>query len=316
MELHENVLIFTRMGILYIILLCIGGFVLLFIAFRYLSKFQDKYMGSSLENAEVYKNELVVMSHIYHSGGDTGDAFEHTRIVHIDILTGKYLQRTVMNTELKLEEKVDPLLVLRAANMYYVYDMSIRKKVFDYGILYAYDARANAEKLSKITYNNRNFSIVTLKGTQLSIPLEKLASINGHAKEDDQSTGNLFSFKKDENNEVYYLEYENSRTPALSTYIHPEKISELNNQVVFLFHDTLDEYSTIFLAKADTSGNLLWKLSNPDLGLKHRMEYDQKIELKYHYIYQYVLVMVFDAKRDITAGIDLNTGKIIWKHKV
>jgi hypothetical protein len=304
------------LGTLHLVGVIALGTSLFIIIARWLSKLKDTYLKSDIKKALVFKDYLITISHIYHSGGDGGDAYRHTRITWANMLTGKIVHKRVIEEELDFCFQHHNILVLKTDRMYIAFNLATTKKLFDRDFLFDLEPSIKAEKISQIHFNTEelSFNIITLKGHQKNIaPQQWLPEIEQDTQHIQPSA---FGFKKSTTDAFFYIAYQGEQTPQSAGLLNAVKLAEDKDQLYFKHADTLDAYSLFFISAANAAGQILWSVTNQQLGIQHRMGSNQPAQVNFVFNSKNMLVLVVDAKRDLMLGLNTQTGVLIWKKRL
>jgi hypothetical protein len=304
------------MGIINWVAFIVLLIALFFVIARWLSKLKDQYLKSDIKKALAFKEHLLIISHVFHSGGDGGEAYRHTRLTWVNMGSGKIVHKRVVEEELDFCYQHHNILVLKTDRMYYAFNLSNHKKLFDRNFLFQMEPSIHGEKISQIHFNPEelSFSVVTLKGNKKTItPNQWLPPIEENSPPDPST---VFGFKKSTDDSFFYISYLGEQAPQSTGLLNAVKLAEGNQQLYLKHADTLADFSPFFISAANKTGQLQWSVSNQQLGIKHRTEYDQPARINFVFIYNDLLILVVDAKRDLMLGLNTQTGDLIWKHGV
>ncbi len=289
-----------------------ASIILVILSIPVLTWAHTKYWKSDLEDAFIRNEHLIILSNIYHSGGDTGEAFYETRIARLLKNTGQLIDRKVLNLEFRDKILIGHLLIVCDHNRYVVVDLNSFEIIFNHRMLFELRPDLKNEGLAEMSFNKetRTFHFRTLKDNEVSIHLNTLTRTSLAESNDEvekfSGKGNLFSIQSKNS-----IRYNGESFQCELDLLKPQILMQRNDFCLVLYFDTIAEDSTFLISRIRQDGSVGWTLQGNQL---FRFRSEIKKEL------------AFENGNDLLVGIrskwskvfcmDAQTGKVKWKYKV
>jgi hypothetical protein len=292
-----------------LVLFSVAGVAALFGLFHFVDSQHTRYGAGRLQWCGLHDGEWVVLSSMYHSGGD-GDVFHTGRVAWLDRRTGKPLRRVLLPREVSAQHRRGGLLIVREEGVTGVLDLAtgvVRSGAEAFGTVAPALAR---DGVSSATFKPDQdvFEVTSGKGERVEVALRALG-----AGEAERAVMRRFSLDRDPEHEFSHLRVDGRAVSDLRL-LSPKILWEGADACLLWQLSSLRRGAPIELTLVEGRGQVRWTTRQDRLRMRPRE--DEHIESRQACAVDDLIIVPLEGERDLIVALDLRDGAPRWFARV